>query len=212
VALPQELPDLGGLRTRAINRRPELQSLAQKLNAKQAALQLAQKDYYPNFTVMGTYNSLWEADEKQWMIGAGINVPLQLDRRRAAETEAEAGIKRLAAELTSQVDTVALQVTRAYEKLIESSHVVSLYRGKFIPTSDENLDAALSGYETGENDFLTLLTAEKNLMLVQLAYHQSLSEFHKRLADLERAIGAPLVFSEKTNKEESPNGKEQSHE
>jgi len=189
---PGERPELATLRTRAVNTRPELQSLARQLEAKQAARQLARKEYYPDVTVMGTYNSMWASEEHRWMIGAGINIPLQMDRRRGAETEALAQSNRVAAELVAGVDEVAFEVAQAYEMLVESEHVVRLYNERFKPVAEENLKAARSGYETGKNDFLTLLNAEKNLMLVQLAYQQTLTEYHQRWADLERAVGGDI--------------------
>lgn len=189
---PRALPDASTLRDRAVNARPELQSLAQRLEAKRAARELARKEYYPDVTVMGVYNSMWDVNEHRWMIGAGINVPLQLDRRRGAEAEALAEATRIAAELAAGVDRVTFEVAEAYEMLVESQHVVHLYEGKFLPVAEENLQAARAGYETGKGDFLALLTAERNLLLVQLAHEQAMSEYHRRWAELERAVGGRI--------------------
>ena len=158
---PATRPELAALLSRAVNARSELQSLASRLEAKRVARRLAKKEYYPDSTVMGTYNSLWDAEEKWYTIGVGINIPLQVDRRRGAEMEALAQSDRLAAELVAGVDKVALQVTEAYDMLVEREHVVRLYNEKFKPVAEENLKAARSGYEAGTNDFLALLTAEK---------------------------------------------------
>lgn len=189
---PESIPDVAPLRERAVNTRPELQSLARQLEARRAARRLAKKEYYPDITVMGTYNSMWASEEHRWTIGAGINIPLQIDRRRGAEAEALAETMRIAAELVARVDDVAFEVSRAYDMLIESEHVVRLYDETFLPVAEENLKAAQSGYENGMNDFLALLNAEKNLMLVQLAHQQALTEYHQRRADLERAVGGDI--------------------
>lgn len=192
VDTPGARPEVLALRTRAVNARPELQSLARQLEAKQTARQLAKKEYYPDITVMGTYNSLWAEEQRRWMIGAGINIPLQIDRRRGAEMEALAQSNRVAAELVAGVDKVAFEVSQAYDMLVESEHVVRLYNEKFMPVAEENLKAARSGYETGKNDFLTMINAEKNLMFVHLARQEALTEYHQRWADLERAVGGDI--------------------
>jgi len=189
---PTDRPALAALKTRAVNARPELQAIAQRLEARRTARALARKQYFPDVTVMGTYNSMWRQSEHRWMIGAAVNLPLQIDRRRAAEAQALAESNRLLAELVEGVDEVGFEVTTAYDKLVESEHVVHLYERKLLPSTRENLDAAKAGYTTGKNDFLTLLTAEKNLMLVQLAHRQALSAYHQRRAELERAAGKPL--------------------
>lgn len=181
------------LQARAVNARTELQALAHRVRAREAAHELARQEYFPDFTVMGTYNSLWEQTEQQWLVGAGINIPLQLGRRSAAVDQTLAERDRLRAELVAGVDKVAFEVTDAYDRVVESEHVVSLYKSKVVPAAEENLKAARSGYENGKNDFLALLTAEKNLMITQLEYQQALTVHHQSLADLERSIGAEIT-------------------
>ena len=212
---PGARPELAVLRTRAVNARPELQALARRLEARRTARELARKEYYPDITVMGTYNSMWDSEEHRWMIGAAINLPLQLERRRGLEMEALAQSNRLAAELVAGVDKVALEVSEAYDMLVESEHVVRLYGEKFKPVAEENLKAAQSGYEASKTDFLTLLTAEKNLMLVQLAAEQALTEYHQRRADLERAVGGDIEAMPLPDPQNQPNPQPQgdhSHE
>ncbi len=180
------------LREQAVNSRPELQALVHRLSSRRARLELAGKEYYPDFTVMGAYNSLWQNDDQRFLVGAVINIPLQFGRRRAAEAEALAKLGEIEARLAEGVDKVALEVTDAYDKLVESEHVVTLYRSKVIPSATENLEAAKSGYESSKVDFLALITAEKNLMLVELEYEQALTAYHQRVATLERVVGGSV--------------------
>ena len=70
--------------------------------------------------------------------------------------------------------------------------MVRLYASSIVPAAEDNLAAAQSGYETSTNDFLTLITAEKTLMLARLSYQQALAEYHKGLAHLKGAVGLPL--------------------
>jgi cobalt-zinc-cadmium efflux system outer membrane protein len=193
VAQPLAMPNLITLRAAAVNARPELQSIARKMHAMRLTRQLAAKQYTPDITVMGTYNSMWATTEHQWMIGAGINIPIQTGRRRAAEREAMAGFTRLASELRSRVDRISFEVISAYEMLGESSHVVRLYRDRFGPISEEHLKAARAGYENNKNDFLTLIMAEKNRMVVRLEQERALTAYHRNLADLDRAVGQPVA-------------------
>lgn len=189
IGSPGKRPDVVALRTRAVNARPELRALAHRIEGRRAGVELATKDYYPDFTVMGTYNSLWQADDQRVLLGAGINIPLGKDRA-AALRERRAELDAESARLAAAVDRVALEVTEAYEELVESEHVVELYRSKFLPSADDNLKAARADYEASKTDILTLLTAEKNQMLVQLALENALAEYHTRKANLDAAVGA----------------------
>ena len=186
------LPSRESLETAALQHRPELRALALRLQARAADVKLTQREYFPNLTITGAYNSLWEAEERRPMVGVGINLPLWLNRRKAALSEARAKEQRTTARLEEERAQVLFEVSSAVEEVRESTHVVGLYASSIVPAAEENLAAARSGYETGTNDFLTLIAAEKALMLAQLSYHQALAEYHKGLARLERAVGLSL--------------------
>ncbi len=193
LSLPGERPDIEALYQRAVHRRPELQALAHRLKGRRAARELAHKDYFPDFNVTASYNSLWQEDDLRPLVGVGINVPLFLEKRRTAEREAKAHIERLKAELSSVMSQIAMEVTESFDRLVETEQIVHLYRTEQLPAARENLEAAQSGYASAKNDFLTLLTAEKTLMLMELSYHQALSEYHQRIAELERAVGGKIA-------------------
>ena len=86
-----------------------------------------------------------------------------------------------------------MEVQIAYDELVESEHVVDLYISQLLPAARENLEAARSAYETGELDFLTLITAQRTLMDMQLTYYETTVAYQQRYADLERAAGQSLT-------------------
>ena len=69
---------------------------------------------------------------------------------------------------------------------------MSLYKTTLIPQSDQAFDAARSGYESGEVDFLNWLDAQRNLLQMRLAYYKSVTDYQKSVAYLERVIGQSL--------------------
>ena len=176
----------------ALRNRPELHALTARVQARAATIELARREYYPNLTISGGYNSFWKEDELRPFVGVGINVPLQLDRRKAALSEARAREQQAKARLEVQRAEVLFEVSSAIDEVRESAHVVRLYASSIVPAAEDNLAAAQSGYETSTNNFLTLITAEKTLMLARLSYQQALAEYHKGLAHLKGAVGLPL--------------------
>jgi len=68
-------------------------------------------------------------------------------------------------------------------------HVYSLYKNRLLPLARENLDAATADYQSGKGDFLTLISSEKNWMQTQLQLQQTLTDSHRRIAELESAVG-----------------------
>lgn len=192
VPAPYPLPPIDPLHERAVNSRPELQAIAQRLHAARLGRDLARKEYFPDVTVMGTYNTMWMDTEHQWMVGAALDVPIQIGRRRAGEAEALSESLRMAADLAAGVDEVMLQVTEAYETVAEGERVIRLYEAEFLPAARQSLEAARAGYVTDRNDFLTMLAAERDLFGVELDYQQSLAQYHQQWADLARAVGADV--------------------
>jgi len=198
VAMPGALPDVATLRARALAARPELKALAAQIEALKTKTDLARREFYPDFNVRAGYNSLWDRDEKRLSVGVAINLPLDQSKRRAAEDEARARSKRAEWTLSDQAAEVAGEVQRAYDRVAESRHVLALYRDRLLPLAEENLDAAKTDYQSGHGDFLTLVTTEKNLHQTQLQAEQALADLHRRLAELQRAVGTdtPLTLNE----------------
>jgi len=191
LAGPGDREPLEELLARSLSARPELAALVHRLAGQESALELAHKDFYPDFTVTGGYNSLWQEDDLRPIVGFGIDIPIQQGRRHAAVAQAEAEILRLRAQIADLTAEIALEVQEAYELVVEAEHVVHLYERELVPAAEENLEAARTEYAAGGIDFLSLLAAERGLMEAQLALQEALSEYHGRVADLERAAGQP---------------------
>jgi hypothetical protein len=60
----EDLPLADELRLTAVANRPDLAAIAARLRAEQSALALANKDYLPDFEVMGRYDAFWQEPEQ----------------------------------------------------------------------------------------------------------------------------------------------------
>jgi outer membrane protein TolC len=60
------------------------------------------------------------------------------------------------------------------------------------PQADATLKATAAAYKNDRTDFLNVLDAQNVTLDVQSAYFKNAAEFESRLADLERAVGAPI--------------------
>jgi outer membrane protein TolC len=192
VPSPVEVPSRPTLEAEALARRPILRGQRRRIDARKTDVRLAELEYFPNLVVMGTYDSVWQEEELRSMVSVGVNVPLQLARRRAAVSEARARVQEAESMLEQMRADVLFDVSRAADEVHESAHVVHLYATSIVPAAEESLAAARSGYEAATNDFLTLIQAEKSLLTAQLGQEEGLAAYHKARARLERAVGAPL--------------------
>jgi outer membrane protein TolC len=190
IPVPADAPDPAeALIDQALVDKPELAAAVARVGAEESRLGLARREYFPDVTVTGSYNRLWQDEDLQPFVGIQFNVPLQLGRRRAAVAEAEARLEGARSHRLAVEDDVRLAVQVGVDRLAEARHIEQLYRDRLVPAARDQVAAARSGFETGRNSFLALIDAERNLLNVQLGYEEALANFGRRRAELDRARG-----------------------
>jgi cobalt-zinc-cadmium efflux system outer membrane protein len=192
-----DLPPLEQLYSSALLYRPDLKAARQRLEAEQLSLALAEREYYPDLEVMAAYDAFWQERPLRTMIGFGVNLPVQLSRRRAALAESLARITRRQAELNRLTDQIHLQVRDAYTRVEENSQLLQLYDKQLIPAAQANVREAVAAYTAGRIPLLGLLEAQRNLVQLRDRYFEILADYYRSRASLERAVGAPLIHDEK---------------
>lgn len=173
----------------ALALRPELAAASARIAAEEARVDLARREFFPDLTLAGSYNRLWQERDLQPFVGIQLNVPLQLGRRRAALEEARARVGRARSERSALEDEVRFGVQSGLDRLQEARHVVGLFRDRLLPAARDQVEAARAGFETGRNSFLALIDAERNLRNVELGHQEALANLGRRRAELDRALG-----------------------
>lgn len=189
------LPPVAELRTRAISHRPDLQAVANRIEAERASLALACKEYYPDFEAVAAYDAFWQPNERDLrpMVGVRLNVPVRRERRHAAVAEAQSRLAQKVAELQSRTDQVYLQVQESQAQVHESEKAIRLYDETILPAAIENVKAARTAYAIGRIPFLALIESQRNLIELRDRYYEAIAEYHRRRATLDRVVGTPLA-------------------
>jgi cobalt-zinc-cadmium efflux system outer membrane protein len=186
------LPEAAQLRHTALARRPDLRALANRIQAEEAALALAYKDYYPDFDLMAAYDAFWTEPGLRPQLALRMNLPVRLARRNAAVWEAKAKIAERRAELDRQVNQMNYEINQAYAEIVENKQAGQLYEREVVPKAELNVKSAESAYENGQIPFLTLVEAERDVIRLKDDYYQFVAEYYRRLAILERVAGGSL--------------------
>lgn len=194
IALPRPtaLPPYARLRQISLAEHPELAHVAKRIAANKDREALAQKDFYPDFKVFGGYNSLWDAGEKRWIVGAGISLPLDRSKYRAQLDEARANTKRLGYELEDMRVQLLSELEQAHAAVEEADHEIQLYEEELIPRTQENLSAARSEYGSGGGAFLDVIIAEQLKLNAELELERARADYFAALAQLKRWTGGEL--------------------
>jgi len=191
VGVPAALPAGGALVELALDARPDLAAQMARIRQEEYALGLAYKEYYPDVDLAAKYDGFMPV-EMRTQVGANVNVPVYRQKRRAAVCEASANVRKRRAELENRIDQVRYEVQAGWERATERGKVVRLYEERILPASQANVDSARINYTAGKVDFLRLVEAERQLRDQQDKYYETVGEYHRRLAQLERATGGAL--------------------
>jgi cobalt-zinc-cadmium efflux system outer membrane protein len=191
--LAESVPEARLLRATALAQRPDLRALADRIQAEQAALGLARKEFYPDYEVTAAYDAFWQERQLRPMVGVRVNLPVRKSRRYGAVAEAEARIAQRQAELARLSDQVNFQVQEAYAQVRESERAIRLYKERILPDAELNVKAARADYVTGLVPAVSVIEAERNRLNLYDRYYETLAQYFRRRAALERAVGGPLV-------------------
>ena len=188
-----EVPDEERLFDMAVQVRPDLSALASRIDAEQAAYCLAMKEFHPDIELYGRHDRYWLDSEQQNTIGLKVNLPIRRQRRWAALQEAQARLSKAEADYQSRLAQVRLEVTSAYQRLIEARESDRLLQDEIIKAAEQNVASARAGYEAGSAGFLVLVAAQRQLLDFLQKQAAITAEYQRQLAELERAVGAPLL-------------------
>ena len=190
VPVRDSLPTAEALQ-QAAESRPDLFAQQARIRVEEANLALACEEYYPDVNLVAKYDGFMP-DKMRPQVGMDINIPIRLVRRSAAVREAESRVAERRAEYQDRLDQVRGEVQSGLSRATQSGRIVHLYEEKVLPAAQRSLDSALANYTSGKLDFLRLLDAERQLYAQRDMYYQAIAEYHRRLAELERAVGEPM--------------------
>jgi len=177
----------------ALNNSPAVKIQESEIARRQHGVDLARKEYYPDFAVGFTY---YERDQNPGMYGLMVSakVPLYFWKKQRPELEA-ARLNLSSARSTrdSTSSTVLYQVREAFSTATTAEKLSRLYSSAIVPQANLALNSAIANYQVGKIDFLQLIDSSVSLLDYKLKYYEATVEFHKALAQLEPLIGMELT-------------------
>ena len=178
--------------------RPEVRIGQKRIEAAQARLQLAHRDWVPDPAVRLTgqrYNGAAQA-VSEVDLGVTFTVPwLNLGKYRAQTRERSAGVTQAARDLERlRAETLGL-VRDGLTKVHTAHHHYEVYRDTILPLARQAVQANRSGYAGGKSGFLELIAAERTLRDAQAESQTHLTDHRAALAELQAVVGVDPHFS-----------------
>jgi outer membrane protein TolC len=181
----------------ALAQRPDLAALAMRVQSEEAGLALAYKNYVPDVDLFGRYDTWWQPASTQGplraQVGLAMNLPVYREKLRAAVCEAQFRLNQRRAEYDQRSLEIQYEVISDAQQVDESRQAVELFSQRLIPAAEQNVAAARSNYEVGKLNFLELAVAQRQLIGLRERQIEATIAYHRRLAELRRAVGGSLV-------------------
>jgi outer membrane protein TolC len=198
------LPSIEELERVAIENRPELAALRKKIVQSRDQSQLTRLAMKPDFTAALGYMLMptGSSSRNAYMAELTMNLPwLNRDRHDGETKQADAATDVSQAELDVRISMAFLEIRQAQIAVQAAQKRVKLYRDTLMPQADATFRASTAAYQNNRAEFMTLIDSQNLLLDVQTAYYKAASAIDAGIAQLERAIGAPLASAPGTERE-----------
>jgi outer membrane protein, heavy metal efflux system len=173
---------------------PEIAS-AQKMIEKQSLqVDLARKDFYPDFNVQYMWQRTDPAQFRAYyMLSVGIKVPIYRSRKQRPElAQAEAEKLRAGSELQAHSQQLAGDLRTQYVIVQQTSDMLKIHREGLSPQARSEFQSGLAAYQSNKQDFQALITAFLDVLHLDEDYWQNVAEYETAIARLEQLTGLSL--------------------
>jgi cobalt-zinc-cadmium efflux system outer membrane protein len=177
---------------RARSASAELALLDRRMEEQRARIALARSLQTPDVTPEATVTHGNEPEFNiGWRAAVAVAIPLFTRHRAGVELE-QATLTQLTAERDAAVTRITGEVTSAAALADAQRRQFIRYRDEILPQAIEVERMAEDSYRLGQTGITAFLQALQATRDARLRSLQAAADFHSALADLERAVGAPL--------------------
>ena len=170
----------------------ELAVLDQQIEEQRAKVTLAEALRVPDLVPTATLTHDAQPEFTYgWRAGVAVTLPMFTTHKAGVRVE-QATLDQLTAQREAAAIRMTGEVTAATAAAEAQRQTYLRYRDSILPQAQEVEQLAQDSYQLGQTGIAALLQALQASRDVRLRSVDAVSQFHVALADLERAIGAPL--------------------
>ena len=187
----------------ALRSRPDLRLARLNEEAAEAGLKLARASASPDLTAFTRYSVSRSAFEdtpvgvirdrdKTLTFGVSVGIPI-FNRNQGTKAEAAALVSQARTRREFLEQVIRSEVHSAYARYEAARSAALTFEQGVIARSTENIRVIRAAYELGQFQITDLLSEQRRLLDSQREYTETLAEQYRALADLQAAIGGPLM-------------------
>jgi outer membrane protein TolC len=179
----------------AIGNRPQLMALQALVERNSRSIDLAQREYYPDFDLKLQYGQRDRAPDgmpRDDMVSLTVGVNLPIWRKSRLEPQvAEARAMRSRAQSMLAAQQLETQAALDEQRAIatQSQQSAELYQSTLLPQVRASVTSALAAYRVGSVDFLTLRQAQLRELEVSTELAEAIANHNKAVAEIDLLVG-----------------------
>jgi len=178
--------------------RPLLRQKENSIHAAQSRLDLARKQYYPDFKLGLAYGG--RSGDNPLPRGGGradflsvmfsFNLPIYSKRKLdRAVSQRGLELQKQRYSLRNEWGVVRAEISAATTDYAEARERFELFQSGIVPQARQTVAAMLAGYQVSEVDFLNLVGSQVTLLKYEVQYWRALTAANQALARLDAAVG-----------------------
>jgi outer membrane protein TolC len=179
----------------AIEDRPQLLALQALVDRNTKSVDLAQKDYYPDFDLRlqyGQRDATPDGMPRDDMVTLTVAVNLPIWRKSRLEPQV-AEARAMRAQAQSMLVAQQLETRAALDEQLaiatQSRQTAELYQSTLLPQVRAAVTSALAAYRVGSVDFLTLRQAQLREFEVSTDLAEAIANHNKAVAEIDLLVG-----------------------
>jgi len=194
---PVALP-LQSLLEAAVRQRPQLLALQSAIVRNEKMLDLARKEYYPDFDVRFSYgqrDNMPDGTRRSDMVNftVAINLPVwRNDKLAPRVAEAQAMREQASNMYHAMRNELAMKLRQQVAAAEQSQRAAHLYQTEILPQARLTVEAALAAYRVNRVDFMTLLDSQMTVLNAEISHAGTVVNFNKALAEIDLLTGATV--------------------
>src|SRR4030042_5844179 len=156
---------------KAYNNSPEIKAREKIIAGAEAKVQMAKREYYPDFTINAGVSKRRGMFEDMWYLTNTINIPLYFrSKQRQGVFEAKASLSEARREREGINLMIASAIRDNYSMFTAAERLTELYQSALIPKTYQDFESAIAGYVTGKVEAITVISRLKALLDYELLY------------------------------------------
>lgn len=169
---------------------PYVKSKEEMISAGKVRFAMAEKEYYPDFTLTGTVMKRAKEFEDMWSLTMAVNIPIfYKTKQRQALNEARSLLTETEHELEATKIMLSSEIRDNYSMLRTAERLMELYKSGLIQKTYQDFELALTGYVTGKVEAITVIGRLKALIDYETQYWRQFIEREKAVARIEAITG-----------------------